>query len=272
MVRELPGSAFRHGFFPVLVAAIALFLIAPSVVVVVMSFSSGYLMTFPPPGFGIEWYLHFFGTEKWTTSTWNSVQIALISTVLATVLGTLAAFGLVRGQPKNTSIIVGVILSPLIVPIVIAAIGMFITYHRLGVTPFAGLVAAHTVLGLPYVVITVWAALQEFDPDLELAAQNLGASPTRSFLRITLPIILPSVLIGAIFAFVSSWDEVVIATFLSTPMLRTLPVTMWEEARQSVDPTIAAAASMLTAFTFAILIVVLGLWTATGRRAATGKA
>lgn len=240
-----------------LVTLIAVFLIAPSAVVVVMSFSSGYLMTFPPPGFGIEWYRNFFALPRWTASTLNSLQIALLSTVLATVLGTLCAFGFDRGRPPAGGAIIGLILSPLIVPVVITAIGMFMTYQRLGIGSYEGLVAAHTVLGIPYVFITVWAGLREVDPDLELAAASLGASPTRRFLKVTVPLILPSILIGAIFAFASSWDEVVIAIFLVTPQLRTLPVTMWEEARQSVDPTIAAASSMLTAATLLILLLIL---------------
>lgn len=240
-----------------LVTLIAVFLIAPSVVVVVMSFSSGYLMTFPPPGFGLEWYKNFFTSSRWTESTVTSLHIAVLSTVLATTLGTLCAFGFERGRPAAGSAIIGLILSPLIVPVVITAIGMFMTYQRMGIGSYVGLVAAHTVMGIPYVFITVWAALREVDPDLDLAAANLGANPVKAFLRVTVPLILPSILIGAIFAFASSWDEVVIAIFLATPQMRTLPVTMWEETRQSVDPTIAAASSMLTAATLLILLLVL---------------
>jgi putative spermidine/putrescine transport system permease protein len=240
-----------------LVALIAVFLIAPSVVVVVMSFSSGYLMTFPPPGFGLDWYRNFFALSRWTESAVTSLQIALLSTALATTLGTLCAFGFDRGRPPAGSAIIGLILSPLIVPVVITAIGMFMTYQRMGIGSFVGLVAAHSVMGIPYVFIAVWAALQQVDPDLELAAANLGATPTKGFLKITVPLILPSILIGGIFAFASSWDEVVIAIFLATPQLRTLPVTMWEETRQSVDPTIAAASSMLTAATLLVLLVIL---------------
>lgn len=240
-----------------IVGLTAVFLIAPSVVVVVMSFSSGYLMTFPPPGFGIEWYRNFFASSRWTDSTVTSLNIAVVSTVIATALGTLCAFGFDRGRPRAGGAIIGLILSPLIVPVVITAIGMFMTYQKLGVGSYVGLVAAHTVMGIPYVFITVWAALREIDPDLDLAAANLGANPARAFLKVTVPLILPSILIGAIFAFASSWDEVVIAIFLATPQMRTLPVTMWEETRQSVDPTIAAASSMLTAATLLILLLVL---------------
>ena len=259
-------SARESGWLAVIATIIALFLIAPSIVVIVLSFSSGHLMTFPPPGFGLTWYQHFFATERWTASTWHSVQIGLVSMIFSTVLGTLAAFGLVRGRPRSARFIMALMLSPVIVPVIITAIGMFITFRQLGLGSFAGLVAAHTVLGIPYVFVTVTAALYDLDPDYELAALNLGALPVQSFWRITLPLILPGVLTGAIFAFVASWDEVVVALFLSTPQLRTLPVTMWEEARQTVDPTIAAASSMLTLLTF-FIIVFLPLLSKSARRA-----
>ena len=252
-------------------AAVSLFLIAPSAVVVVMSFSSGHLMTFPPPGFGVDWYVHFFQTDKWTSSTLNSIIIACIATALASLLGTLAAIGLARGRPPGERLIMGLMLSPLIVPVIITALGMFITFRQLGVSPFPGLVAAHTLLGMPYVFVTVLAALHDLDPDYELAALNLGARPRVSFLRITLPLIMPSIAIGAIFAFVASWDEVIIAFFLSTPQLRTLPVTMWEEAKHSVDPTIAAASSMLTALTFFIIVLIPILWRRAGRADAEAR-
>jgi putative spermidine/putrescine transport system permease protein len=238
-------------------AAIGVFLIAPSLVVVVMSFSSGKLMTFPPPGFGVSWYGHFFESEPWTRSALNSVEIAIVSAVLATILGTLTAFGLVRGRPRGAGLINAIIISPLIVPLIVTAIGMYFAYQKLGLDAYPGLVMAHTVLGLPFVVVTVVASLYGVDQDLELAARNLGATPVRSFFRVTLPLILPGVLVGAIFAFVTSWDEVVIALFLTTPTLRTLPVTMWEQTRHSVDPTMAAASSLLTAFTLFVLLAVI---------------
>jgi putative spermidine/putrescine transport system permease protein len=123
---------------------------------------------------------------------------------------------------------------------------MLMTFRHFGLAPFTGIVVAHTVLGMPYVIITVSAGLREIDPDLELAAMSLGARPLSSFLRVTLPLVSPSIFIGAIFAFVASWDEVIIAQFLASPTVHTLPVTMWEEARESVDPTLAAASSLLT--------------------------
>jgi putative spermidine/putrescine transport system permease protein len=234
--------------------AVAVFLIAPSIVVIVMSFSSGKMLMFPPPGFGVEWYRNFFHSEEWVGSALNSLQIAILSSLLATALGTVTAFGLVRGRPRLAQVSKAIILSPLIVPLVVTAIGMYFTYHQMGLNSYASIVVAHTVLGLPYAVVTVAASLHGLDADLDLAARSLGASPWRSFFRVTLPLILPGVAVGAVFAFVSSWDEVIVALFLTTPTLRTLPVTMWEQTKSTVDPTIAAASSLLTVFTLFLLV------------------
>jgi putative spermidine/putrescine transport system permease protein len=242
-----------------LALAIGVFLLAPTIVVIVMSLSSGYLMTFPPPGFGIRWYQHFLQSATWTESAWHSVEVGLLSTLLAVILGTLCAFGLSRGRPRGPRLVIGLLLSPLAAPLVITAIGMFIAYQLIGLRAFPALVAAHTVLGIPYVLITVMAGLRAIDRDLELAALNLGASPVRSFQLVTLPLLFPNILIGAIFAFVTSWDEVVIAQFLATPTMRTMPVVMWEEARESVDPTLAAASSILTMVMVCLLIGAMAL-------------
>ena len=238
---------------------VAIFLIAPSAVVIVMSFSSGKILLFPPPGFGIHWYVNFFSSQEWIGSAFNSLQIGLLASLLATVLGTITAFGLVRGRARTAQLTMAIILSPLIVPLVVTAIGIYFTYQLMGFSPFTGIVIAHTALGLPYVVVTVAASLYGLDADLELAARNLGASSWRGFWRITLPLITPGVATGAIFAFVSSWDEVIVALFLTTPTMRTLPVTMWQQTKSTVDPTIAAASSLLTTFTLFLLLMVITL-------------
>jgi putative spermidine/putrescine transport system permease protein len=247
-----------------LVGAIGVFLIAPSLVVVAISFSSGRLMTFPLPGFGTSWYGEFFASRTWTRGATLSLQVGLLSAALATVLGTLCAYGVVRGQPRGAGLLSALILSPLIVPVVITAIGMFMAFRTLGLGPWWGIVAAHTVLAIPYVYITVWAGLQDIDPVLERAAQSLGAPPATAMLRVTFPLMLPSILAGALFAFAASWDEVVVALFLATPRVKTLPVVMWDEARNTIEPTIAAASSMVTGLSFLILL----LFLATRRRAA----
>jgi putative spermidine/putrescine transport system permease protein len=188
----------------------------------------------------------------------NSAEVAVLTAIFATVLGTLASLALTRGRFPGRTLVNGLVLAPLIVPVVIIAIGMFSLYVRWRISgSLLGLVIAHTALALPFVVVSVSASLRTMDRNLELAAANLGASPRQSFMRITLPIILPGVLAGAIFAFITSWDEVVVAIFLTTARFRTLPVEMWEQVRQVVDPTVAAVATTLLLVTTALLLIVL---------------
>jgi putative spermidine/putrescine transport system permease protein len=256
-----------HPLLLVFAAAVGVFLIAPTVVVVVMSFSTSPTLSFPPPAYGLHWYQNFFSSPEWTTATWTSVKVALLATALATVLGTLTALGLVRGRFPMKNLVTALLLSPLIVPIVIIAIGMYLLYVRWALQgTLWGFVVAHASLGLPLVVVNVAASLQTLDRNLEMAAQNLGAGPLRTFMRITLPLILPGVISGALFAFITSWDEVVTSIFLASPFVRTLPVVMWSVVRSQIDPTIAAVAAMLTAVTVVLLMSVL-----LARRLAPGK-
>ena len=232
------------------VVLIGLFLITPTVIVVVMSFSTGTTLHFPPPGLGVRWYQAFFRSGQWTDAASTSLEVAVLATLLATVLGTTTALGLVRGRFPFKGAVTAILLSPLIIPIVIVAVGMYMMYSRWGMTgSVAGMVAAHTCLGMPFVVVNVLASLAVLDRNLERAANSLGAGPIRTFFRITLPLILPGVLAGALFAFVTSWDEVVASLFLSSPFVRTLPVVMWSVVRSQIDPTIAAVAALLTAAT-----------------------
>ena len=236
---------------------VSLFLMLPSCIVVVMSFSSGKLLTFPPPGYGVEWYGKFFASETWTGSTLVSLQVALLATLFATLLGTLAAIGLVRGRPRGAGLMRALILSPMIVPLIVTGLGMYIAVQAIGLGSFVSLVVAHTVLGTPFVLLTVSASLYGLPREFEQAAYSLGAGRFYTLRRVTLPLVLPGVGVGALFAFVTSWDELVVALFLTEPSTRTLPVTMWEQARYTIDPTIAAASSLLTFLTFVVVLVAL---------------
>lgn len=237
-------------------AALIVFLIGPTLVLVPMSFSSGSTLQFPPPGFSLQWYENLFTSPVWTRATVSSIQVALLTCITATVLGTLAAFGLVRGRFPGKELINALMLAPMIVPLVIVAIGMFAVFVSWRIAgSLLGLVLAHTVLALPFVVINVGASLRTMDRNLERAALNLGANPLKTFRYVTLPRILPGVLAGALFAFIISWDEIVVAIFLTSPFLRTLPVVMWEQVRTEVDPTIAALATLLTLITTMIFAV-----------------
>jgi len=232
------------------------FLMAPTIVVVPMSFTASNALTFPPEGFSTRWYEKMLTDPQWSTGFVNSAQVAVLTAMLATTLGTLAALGTVRGRFPGRGAINALILSPLIVPVIIIAIGMFSVFVSWRVAgSVVGLVLAHTSLAVPFVVVNVATSLRTMDRNLELAAQGLGAGPVRTFRRITLPLILPGVLAGGLFAFITSWDEVVVSIFLTSARFRTLPVEMWEQVRQVVDPTVAAVSTTLLAVTTTVLLL-----------------
>ena len=232
------------------------YLLAPTLVIVPMSFTNAQILSFPPEGFSLQWYEHMLTDRQWSTGIVNSLIVGLLTAALATVLGTLAALGISRGRFPGRSLVNGLVLSPLIVPVVVIAIGMFGLFVQWKINgSVLGLVLAHTALALPFVVVNVSTSLQTMDRNLELAAANLGADPRRSFMHVTLPIILPGVVAGAIFAFITSWDEVVVAIFLTSARFRTLPVEMWEQVRQVVDPTVAAVSTTLLVVTTTLLLV-----------------
>jgi putative spermidine/putrescine transport system permease protein len=229
----------------VVVALILLVMIAPIVVVVVLSFSSASYLTFPPPTFGVRWYREYLGSRDWLAATALSLEVAVSVVVLSTFLGTLATLGLARLPRMARMLATGLILSPLIMPVIIVAIGVYYAFARYGLvgTP-VGLVLAHTCLAVPFVVTSVGASLAGFDRRLEMAALSLGATPLGTFRQVTLPLILPGVLVGALFAFITSFDELVVALFLSGANAVTLPRRMWEDLRYALDPTIAAVSTL----------------------------
>lgn len=247
---------------------IAVFLITPTLIIIPLSFTSADSLHFPPAGWSVRWYVEFFSQPMWQDAAGTSLQLGLATTVLATTLGTLAALGLVRGRFRGRILLAGFFLSPLIIPVVIIAIGMYFVFdafHVVGTLP--GLIAAHSVIAIPYVIVTVGTSLRGLDPNLELAARSLGANPATAFRRVALPLIVPSVAAGALFAFITSWDEVVIANFLSSPLVRTLPVVIWSQVRTEVNPTLAAAASLLTVVTTTFLVLLLWVRSRTGEGA-----
>jgi putative spermidine/putrescine transport system permease protein len=235
-----------------------LYLLAPTLVIVPMSFTESRILSFPPQGFTLEWYERIVADRQWSSALTNSAQVAFLTTILSVVLGTLAALALARGRFPGRTAANGLVLAPLIVPVVIIAIGMFSLFVRWRISgSLVGLVLAHTALAVPFVVVSVSASLRTVDRNLELAAANLGATPRQTFLRVTFPIIVPGVIAGAIFAFITSWDEVVVSIFLTSARFRTLPVEMWEQVRQAVDPTVAAVATTLLVVTTLLLVILL---------------
>ena len=236
------------------VGLILLFLIFPIVVVMVVSFSSATYLTFPPPAFDLRWYKAYFGNEDWLRPTWLSIWVAAAVVILSTLLGTLAALGIARLPPALRVIASGLILSPLIVPVIVVAIGIYYAFSRYGLvgTPVA-LVLAHTCLAVPFVVTSVSASLSGIDPRLQQASLSLGATPIGTFFQVTLPLIRPGVLVGALFAFITSFDELVVSLFLSGSGAVTLPRRMWDDLRFAIDPTIAAVSTLTIVLTVALM-------------------
>jgi putative spermidine/putrescine transport system permease protein len=244
-----------HYAFRAICAAVLAFLVLPILVIVPLSFSAGTFLTYPLPGLSLRWYADFFGSEMWLAALKNSLIVASATTVLATALGTLAALGLARGRVPFRGLVMAVLISPLMVPLVITAVGVYFLFALAGlVNTYTGLILAHTVLAVPFVVITVASSLQGFDRTLSRAAASLGANPTRVFFSVTLPLILPGVISGALFAFATSFDEVVVALFLAGPEQRTLPRQMFSGIRENIGPTITAAATLLIALSIALMV------------------
>ncbi len=246
-------------------ALVCLFLVAPSLVVIPMSFSAADLLAFPPPGWSLRWYANFFERAEWVLAGRNSFVVAALTTVCATGLGTLTALGLVRGRVPLRPLVTAVFLTPMIVPAIVTAVAVYGLYARLGLTgTIPGLVLAHTVLALPFVIVNVAAVLQGMDWRIEQAARSLGASPLRAFWTVTLPLIRPGILAGALFAFITSFDELVVALFVSGIEAVTLPVQMWSGIRFEINPTVAAVSTMLIVMSAAVFG---GLAVLRGRRA-----
>lgn len=233
------------------------FLITPLLVIVPLSFTSGTILTLPLPGLSWRWYAELAASDPWRSSLVNSLIAGAVATVVATVLGTLAALGLARAEFRGKSLLMGLLISPMIVPLVIVAAGAYFFLLPLGLTnSLLGLALVHAALGAPFVLITVSATLAGLDPSLPRAAASLGARPAYVFRRVILPLIAPGVISGALFAFITSFDEVVVAIFLTGPQQRTLPRQMFDGLRDNISPTILAAATLL------ILVAVLLLATA----------
>ena len=239
----------------VFTALVLLFLISPILTVIPLSFNSEPYFSYPMPGLSLKWYQDFFGNDRWYGSLTLSLELAVCVTLLSTVLGTMAALGLSRQDLPYRPLILSMLILPMIVPVIITAVAVFMFYGYFGlIGTFLGLVLAHTVLATPFVVITVTSTLTSFDWSLNRAAQSLGAGPLYAFRKVILPLILPGVVSGGLFAFVTSFDEVVVALFMSSPEQRTLPKQMFSGIREQISPTITAAATVLIVFSTCLLI------------------
>jgi len=235
--------------------ALALFfLCAPIAIVIVVSFNATEFIQFPPRGWSLRWYQNYFTARQWLEPTLLSLRVAAVTTVLSTVLGTAAAIGLTRGRFRGRWALEVFFVSPMVVPTIVLAIGLYLLFARFKMVgqPLV-LYLAHTVVAAPLVIVIVSAALKTTDVAIELAARSLGASYLRTLWHVTLPAILPAVVSGAAFAFLVSFDEVVLAIFLGGPATTTLPKRMWESVRYEIDPTLTAISTLLVLIPIAIL-------------------
>ncbi|MBW2058437.1 MAG: ABC transporter permease [Deltaproteobacteria bacterium] len=233
------------------------FLVLPVFIIIPLSFEAQRYLEFPPRGFSLQWYRSFFSNYEWTTATWTSFKVAFSVTLLATFLGTLAAFCFVRSDFGGKELMYGFMLSPMILPVIILAIAIYFFFAKLKlIGSILGLTIAHTVLATPYVIVIVTATLQGFDVNLEKAAMNLGANRITTFYRVTFPLIRTGVLSAALFAFLTSFDEVIIAIFICGTTANTLPKKMWDSMTMETDPTITAIATMLISLTVTVFLLI----------------
>ncbi len=231
------------------------FMLAPILAIVPLSFNGGSYLSYPLQGFSFQWYEAVFAPRPWMPALWNSVTIGAATTVLATTVGTLAAYGLSYADFPGKRAVGALLISPMVVPIVITALAVYLAFAPFGlVHSFAGLVLAHTVLAIPFVVITVTATLHGFDRNMVRAAASLGAGPLTGFFTVTLPLTAPGILSGAVFAFVTSFDDVVVALFLAGPEQFTVPRRMFNALRDKLDPSIVALAVFLVSISILLLV------------------
>jgi putative spermidine/putrescine transport system permease protein len=286
-MNELPpyagmGERAWYYGFRVICALIFIFLITPILIIVPLSFNAQPYFSFTqgmlsldPDAFSLRWYRDIFTNgmanpnaeglawwaDTWTNAQWvramkNSFIIGIASTLIATALGTLAAIGLSRSEMPYRGAIMSILISPMIVPLVITAAGMFYFYSQVKLSQtYIGVILAHAALGTPFVIITVTATLVGFDNSLVRAAASLGANPVRTFFKVQMPLIIPGVISGGLFAFITSFDEVVAVLFLAGPEQRTIPRQMWSGIREQISPTILAVATILVIISIALLTV-----------------
>lgn len=238
----------------ILLALFVVFLVTPIIVVALMSFSDQLYLAFPPTRLALRWYIDVWNQPRWLHAAWNSIRIGAATAVLSMLLGTLSALAITRSGRNWTVPLAAVIVAPMMLPHVIIAIGLYPTMLDLGLnSSYTAVVIGHSVVAMPLVFTTVSSALRSYNPALELAAMTLGANGWRAFRYVTLPMIGSGLVIGGIFAFAISFDELMLALFLASARTETLPRLLWEHLAQTVTPAIAAVATLILLFTLALL-------------------
>ena len=247
--------------FRVLCGLIFFFLMFPIIVMIPLSFNAQDFFTFTPEmvalnpdGYSLKHYVDFFTNPDWQHAMWNSLSIAPMATLVSVSLGTLAAIGLSQSHVPFKRLIMAILISPMIVPLIISAAGMYFFFSTIGLQgTYWGVVLAHAILGIPFVIITVTATLVGFDRSLTRAAASMGAGPVRTFFKVQLPLILPGVISGALFAFITSFDEVVVVIFVGSAGQQTLPWQMFTGLREQISPTILAVATLMVGLSILLL-------------------
>ncbi len=236
--------------------AVLLFLLLPILVIIPLSFSDSSFLVYPIPAWSLKWYRNLFTSAEWIRAAKNSFIVAPSATIIATTLGTAAAVGLARVNFPFKGALMSLLIAPMVVPIVVVGVSTYLFFAPLGLADsYTGLIVVHAALGAPFVLTTVLATLQGFNQNLVRASLSLGADPLTTFFRVTLPVIAPGVISGALFAFATSFDEVVVTLFLAGPEQVTLPRQMFTGIRENITPTIAAVATLLIVFTTSLLLV-----------------
>lgn len=252
-MRTLSATRVALISISVLVAA---WLIVPTLVVIPLSFTGSKSFAFPPDAWSLDYYARFFGDARWLKSLSASLIVAVVSAACATVLGSMAAYGLSRSRWRMKGAAAQLLQGPLVMPGIVIAVATYLVFLQWGlIGTYPGFIIVHTLLAIPFVVVNVTTALESFDFTLERAAAILGASGMRTFLQVTLPLIRPGIIAGALFAFVISFDEVVVSLFVQSPHIQTLPVRMYVSVAEEVDPTIAAASTIVLAVSAPLLML-----------------
>jgi ABC-type spermidine/putrescine transport system permease subunit II len=245
------GRTLLYGYAVVMLAVLCI----PIVVIVPMSFSNQSFLTFPPPGWSLRWYQEVLDRPRWILAAWNSLRIGVPVAVLSAILGTFAALAVARGAPRSSRMFFIFFLAPMMLPHIVIAIGLYPTLvaFRLAGT-YIAVVIGHTVIGVPLVFVTVSAGLRSYPATLDLAARTLGAGAWKAFWRVTFPMIWPSIATGAILALITSFDELMLALFLTSPQTETIPRLIWDQLSYALTPTIAAAASLILLISMVLFV------------------
>jgi putative spermidine/putrescine transport system permease protein len=252
----MKALSFGRIVFAVFCTLVLLYLILPVLIIAPMSFSSARFLTFPPPSLSLRWYQEYVGNPAWMQATRVTLTVAGFTVLIAMPLGVAAAYAISSSSLRIMRLVHLTLMLPLVVPIIIIAVGIFFVYARIGlIATMPGLVLANVMLGLPYVITSVVAGLRSFDATQEMVARSLGMNRFRSFLVVTLPQIKASVLTGAIFAFISALDETVVALFISGGQYQPLTKRMFTSLRDEIDPTIAAISTLMTAVSFILVVL-----------------